>query len=151
MKIAINFFESSFSREIYSEKRMILSKWEESINRTIEHMNYGESIQLFIIGLICVKPTIEHLFKVRRPKYIEKKTLVFGNVHHQIEKTFECELRVDYELMLTSEEADIKTHLTTSIIETIKGLKMPKKVTDFDKDRFVADVESVFRAEHLIE
>lgn len=150
MKIAINFFESSFSQEIYSEKRGILSKWEESINRKIEHMKYGESIQLFIIGLICVKPTIEHLFKVRRPKYTEKETLAYGNVQRKIEKTFECELRVDYEFMLTSVEADIKTYLTTSIIDTIKGLKMPKKVTDFDKDRFVADVESVFRAEHLL-
>ena len=150
MKIAINFFESSFSQKIYSEKREILSKWEESINRTIEHLSYGESIQLFIIGLICVKPTIEHLFKVRRPKYTEKKTLVYGSVQRQIEKTFECELRVDYEFMLTSEEADIKTHLAKSIIDTINGLKMPKKVIDFDKDRFVADVELAFRAEHLL-
>ena len=37
------------------------------------------------------------------------------------------------------------------IIDTIKGLKMPKKVTDFDKDRFVADLESVFKAEHWID
>ncbi|MBR1514088.1 MAG: hypothetical protein IJ622_07345 [Bacteroidales bacterium] len=53
--------------------------------------------------------------------------------------------------MSKATEEEAKKIVAQSIIEFLHVLKMPKKVTDFDKDGFVADVEAFFRREHLID
>ncbi len=151
MKIVIDFFESSFSEEMYSEKKKILVNMENTINQVIKDVNYGESIHLFIIGLICVKQKIDHLFKVRRPKYIADRTIIIGEVKKQIKNTFECELKIDYELMLNSEKKVVQNYIAKEILDTLHHLKKPKKITDFNKERFVSDIELLFKSEYMID
>lgn len=124
----------------------------ELITQFITGVYYGESIKTFLIGPICVKPEVDSLFKPRRPKYTEYKEGKFdGWSPFTIEKTFVCEIKLDYEKVLEATEEEVKKIVAQSIMDYLHELKMPKKVTDFDKARFIADLETFFRREHLID
>mgnify|MGYP003295629965 CR=1 FL=1 len=124
----------------------------ESISQFIAENNYGESIKKFLIGLICVGPQYDSLAKPRRPKYTEYKEAMFdGWDPFTIEKTFECEIKLDYAKVLEATEEEVKKIVAQSIMDYLRKLKMPKKVTDFDKEKFIADLETYFRKEHLID
>ena len=63
----------------------------------------------------------------------------------------EIEIKLDYEQVLTADDEALCKIVAIDVLNTLRTLKLPKKVTDFDKDRFVTDVESAFKTEHLIE
>ncbi len=152
MQIVIGFYESSFSEGIYSDKRRILITLEESINQLIKNVNYGKSIETFLIGLIAVEPLYDKFFEPRRPRYTEhKETVAFGSIPIVIHKTLEIEIKMDYTQVLTAEGDRLRIIVASEVINTLRTVKLPKKVTDFNKERFVADLESYFRSEHLIE
>ena len=48
-------------------------------------------------------------------------------------------------------EEEVKKIVAQSIMDYLHELKMPKKVTDFDKARFITDLETFFRREQLID
>lgn len=151
MKIVIGFYESSFSEETYSEKRKILMTIEQSINQLIEDVNYGKSIETILIGLIAVEPIYDKFFKPRRPRYTEhKETMAFGSIPIVIHKTLEIEIKMDYETCLNAEGGGLRKMIVSEVTNTLRTIKLPKKVADFNKERFVADLESFFRSEHLL-
>ena len=151
MIVKINIIDSSIPWEQYSCKRNTLRELSESVNNLISLNYYGQSIETFLIGLIAVEPIYDKLASPRRPRYTEhKESLAFGSIPIVINKTLEIEIKLDYEKVLTANEEAFCRIVATEVLNTLHTLKLPKKVTDFDKDRFVADVESVFRAEHLL-
>ena len=124
----------------------------ERLTQFITENNYGESIKKFLIGLIGVGPQYDSFFMPRRPKYTEYKEAMFdGWDPFTIEKTFECEIKLDYAKVLESTEEEVKKIVAQSIMDYLRKLKMPKKVTDFDKEKFIADLETYFRKEHLMD
>lgn len=140
------------SADNYDQMMPIINELSSSLENEFVSIDYGESIKKFFIGLICVHPQFDPFCKAKRPKYTDYKTTKFdGWIPMVIEKTFECELKLDYSIMSKATEEVAKKIVAQSIIDFLHVLKMPKKVTDFDKDRFVADIEAFFREEHLID
>ena len=122
------------------------------LNDLISSNDYGDSLETILIGLIAVATIYDKFAKPHRPRYTEhKESLAFGSIPIVINKTLEIEIKLDYEKVLTANEEAFCRIVATEVLNTLHTLKLPKKVTDFDKDRFVADVESVFKAEHLID
>lgn len=52
---------------------------------------------------------------------------------------------MNYDQVLAAEDEELKRIVASEVINTLHNLKVPKKVTDFDKDRFVADLDGLFR------
>ena len=52
---------------------------------------------------------------------------------------------MSYEQVLEAEDEELKGIVASEVLNTFQNLKVPKKVTDFDKDRFVADIDGLFR------
>lgn len=147
MRISITPYVSSDIKNLTS----LLLELSTKMSFCFESMQYGDSINVFLIGCICVHPSLDAFFKPRRSRYTDYQETVFDCRLCKFERTFECELKLDYSIMSKATEEEAKKIVAQSIIEFLHVLKMPKKVTDFDKDRFVADMEAFFREEQLID
>lgn len=149
MNIRIGF---NFVSPEISTKKQALGLINKVLNGLISSVVYGESLETVLIGLIAVEPIYNKFAKPRRPRYTEhKETMAFGSIPIIIHKTLEIEIKLDYEQVLTADDEALCKIVAIDVLNTLRTLKLPKKVTDFDKDRFVTDVESAFKTEHLIE
>ena len=97
-------------------------------------------LECLIVSAISRINTAEH-----------KEAMFDGWDPFTIEKTFECEIKLDYAKVLEATEEEVKKIVAKSIMDYLRELKMPKKVTDFDNAKFIADLETYFRKEHLID
>ncbi|MBR3729640.1 MAG: hypothetical protein IKN08_01850 [Bacteroidales bacterium] len=147
MNISIGYIATNLS----INNTTTLKLFSDNLNCRIKEHDYGTSIYTFYISFICVLPDFESFLKPRRPKYIEYEETIIDGRLCKFERTFECELKLDYSIMSKATEEEAKKIVAQSIIEFLHVLKMPKKVTDFDKDRFVADMEAFFREEQLMD
>ena len=71
--------------------------------------------------------------------------MALGSIPIVINKTLEIEIKLDYGQVLVAEDEELKRIVASEVLNTFQNLKVPKKVTDFDKDRFVADIGGLFR------
>ena len=112
--------------------------------------DYGESIEKMLVGLIVVEPVYDDFSKPRRPRYTEyKETMAFGSIPIVSHKTLEIEIKLNYEKVLAAKDEEVKRIVASEVLNTFQNLKVPKKVTDFDKDRFVADIDRLFHQKFL--
>ena len=71
--------------------------------------------------------------------------MAFGSIPIVIHKTLDIEIKLNYEQVLAAEGEELKRIVASEVLNTFQNLKVPKKVTDFDKDRFMADIDGLFR------
>ena len=146
MDLKISVIDSSISWEKSVSKRQAIKEVSEAANNLVASNDYGESIEKMLVGLIVVEPVYDDFSKPRRPRYTEhKETKAFGSIPIVIHKTLETEIKLNYEQVLAAEDEELKRIVASEVLNMLHGLKMPKKVTDFDKDRFVADIDGLFR------
>ena len=146
MELKISVIDSSISWEKSVSKRQAIKEVSEAANNLVASNDYGESIEKMLVGLIVVEPVYDDFSKPRRPRYTEhKETKAFGSIPIVIHKTLEIEIKLDYGQVLASEEEELKRIVASEVLNALHNLKVPKKVTDFDKDRFVADIDGLFR------
>ncbi|MPS72603.1 MAG: hypothetical protein E2590_05550 [Chryseobacterium sp.] len=149
--------EKTVSEEAITKNKIIISL-ENDLNNYLNHKNYGKDIQTVTIKLNCANPPkgFEHLFKLLPPKYIDFK--VSKNIHtgeqQEFNKHFFCSINIignDYDNFVSSSDEESKKLLVRKILESFEHLdKLPKKVKDFDKEKFKFDVEQFFKEQDLI-
>ena len=149
-----------FELRIYETDHPMLKKglWIEDFSKkylenTFKVKEYGQDVLNIVIVFILIRniPGYEDWDKPRRPKYIEH--LEFSNVATGDpliwDKRFVIEIRfgndVYDEFMLADDEQSKKIIAR----ESLKALdlldKIPKRLKDFDKERFRADVADYYR------
>ena len=150
MELKISVIDSSISWEKGVSKRQTIKEMSDAVNNLVASNDYGESIEKMLVGLIVVEPVYDDFSKPRRPRYTEhKETKAFGSIPIVIHKTLEIEIKLDYGQVLASEEEELKRIVASEVLNALHNLKVPKKVTDFDKDRFVADIDRLFHQKYL--
>ena len=152
MLLNIRIIDTSIPWNKSSTKHQTIKELSNRINSFISKHYYGDSIETILIGLIVVEPIYDKFAKPRRPRYTaHKETIAFGSIPIVIHKTLEIEIKMNYEQVLAAEGDELRKMVATEVINNLRTLKIPTKVTDFEKDKFVADVESYFKSEHLID
>ncbi len=146
MELEISVIVSSIPWEKSVSKRQAIKEVSEAANNLVASNDYGDSIEKMLVGLIVVEPVYDDFSKPRRPRYTEhKETMAFGSIPIVIHKTLDIEIKLNYEQVLAAEGEELKRIVASEVLNTFQNLKVPKKVTDFDKDRFVADIGGLFR------
>ncbi len=114
--------------------------------------SYGDDICSYLIGVVCVHPNYDQFFKIGRPKYVEDRTVVYekilGPTH--IYKSFSFNIKLDFEEFISSNTEDGLKMIAGSIMETVRTLKYPKKIKDFDKEKFYEDLRLFFEKEKIL-
>ena len=150
MELEISVIDSSIPWEKSVSKRQAIKEVSDTANNLVVSNDYGESIEKMLVGLIVVEPVYDDFSKPRRPRYTEhKETKAFGSIPIVIHKTLEIEIKLDYGQVLAAEEEELKRIVASEVLNAFHNLKVPKKVTDFDKDRFMADIDRLFHQKFL--
>ena len=150
MEVSISIIDSSIPWEKSVSKRQAIKEVSDVAMNLVASNDYGESIEKILVGLIVVEPVYDAFSKPRRPRYTEhKETRAFGSIPIVIHKILDIEIKLDYEQVLEAEGEELKRIVASEVLNTLHDLKVPKKVTDFDKDRFVADIDRLFHQKFL--
>lgn len=139
-------------------KSSFINSLSQEINAFFEGKSYGEDIKHFFIGCICVKTKegYEDWFKIRKPKYTDYKKIKnrLTGVEMEIIKTFECDFKIDdilYDSFISSNEEESKKIIANEIIKAFENsIEFPKKVKDFDKEKFKSDLKFFFNEKELV-
>ncbi|TLX23342.1 hypothetical protein FE904_22370 [Chryseobacterium indologenes] len=141
-----------------NEKSDIVQNISNNLEELLKNKSYGSDIETFLIGFLCVKTKsgYEDWYKENKPKYIDyKKTKnrLTGEVM-EIVKKYGYDIKFDYELydeFVNASDEDSKSIFVKKLLESFSHLdKLPKKVQDFDKERFKTDVEDFFKEKGVI-
>lgn len=142
-----SYLKSNLVQEISNDLQLLLK------NKT-----YGADIQTFLIGFLAVKtkPGYEDWYKAKKPKYVDykqSKNRITGELM-EIFKNYGYDIKFDNELydeFVQSSDEESKKLLAKEILKSFAYLdKLPKKVKDFDKEKFTVDIERFFRKKGLI-
>lgn len=151
-KIIINELDS----EMLS-KLSLIKKFSIFVEKFFSDKNYGDDLKSLRLIFILIKNRegYEEWFKARKPKYTEHKVLgTFSGKKIEINKEFAIESRVDsdnYDNFLKATDEESRKILAQEILNSLSNLDaLPKKVKDFDKEQFKADIEQFFKSEKLI-
>lgn len=139
-------------------KSALINNLFSDINNFVVDGKYGEGIYEYLVSLYVINPPIgyEHLHKDFIPKYTEYKLVnnKFIGKKLEIKKQFHYSIKIDgkaYSNFLKASEEENKKLLAKEILKSLSNLdKLPKKVKDFDKERFKSDMEQFFKSENLI-
>jgi hypothetical protein len=142
-----------FDTAAYVKSNLVRSL-SDNIKNYLKEKKYGDDIQHFFIGCICVreKPGYEKWFKIRKPKYkeIDKVKLLDGSIKELI-GVFSYDIKPDYEKFINSADNISEKIIVLEILNSLLNFDhLPKKVNDFNKDALRSDLESFFKAKNLI-
>ena len=136
------------SLELDSEvekKISIIRSISRSLFEYFQMRDYGQDLQNITIGIICVleRKGFEDWFKVRKPKYREfEKTRGLDKSSIIVEPTFTYDIKLNAAYILKHDDTEIRKYFVSEIINSLSNLDyLPRKVKDFDKERFKIDLE----------
>jgi hypothetical protein len=142
------------------KKSVLINDLSETLKMFFLSRYYGEGILNFYIGCICIKtkPGYEEWYKIRKPRY-KNLTLIkdVGRVGNNVEikNSFSIDMKIDneeYNNFISSSDIESKRILASEILKSLSNLDaLPKRVKDFDKEQFKADMEKFFKEQGLIE
>ena len=104
----------------------LISSIENNINLYFENKRYGTGLSCIYIGILCVNPFIEHLFRLKQNRFDKKSTALT------------VEYKFDYDLFLLSNEK-YKERAILNNLKSIPNIISEKKIKDFDIENFTLD------------
>lgn len=163
MKLQLTVVELESGTE---EKVNLIRRFSASyLENTFLDKDYGSDVEtiMIIICVIQMRPGFENWYKVKRPKYTEYKSwyTTFGiddpdiPEFKEIKKRFDIEIRFKdqlYDDFMDADEEEAKRILARETLKALELLdKLPKRLKNFDKERFKADVAAYYREQGWIE
>ncbi len=139
-------------------KSRLIRQLSDEIEIFLNEKEYGEEIQNYLLGCICIKTKegYEGWYKTRKPKYTKYKKVVnqLTGEEMEISKTFENDFKIDnklYEVFIDSSDEVSNKILAKEILNSLSNLdSLPKKVKKFDKEKFRYDFRLFFEDRGLI-
>jgi hypothetical protein len=109
----------------------------------MEHKDYGEDIQEFFLGFICVSSAYNSFFKPRQDRYTKARKVSHKDGFEIVRvRTFECEVMLPYDTLATASTQEVKSLLKQEIIQAVERLhKQQYKLKSFDIHAFIQDVK----------
>jgi len=135
-------------------KSVLINSLSGLLKSYFSNKEYGKDIEHYFIGIICVRyrPGYEDWFRIRKPKYkaVDKIKMPDGK-YLQLHGVYSYDIKLDFERFVNSSEKESKKLLASEILNSLSYLDaLPKKVKDFDKERFKSDMEQFFKSENLL-
>ena len=126
------------------KKANLINDLSEELEKYFKNKNYGNDIEEYLIGVICIKTKegFEDWYKKRKPRYVAKG------------KSYTYDIKFDdesYDRFVEGSDHKSTRMLVKEIKDSLTNLdKLSKKVRDFEKDRFISDLMKYFHDAGLI-
>ncbi|MET1257542.1 hypothetical protein [Aliikangiella maris] len=131
-----------------------VSKITKDLTDVINADTYGDDISVIGIHIICVRvrPGYEKFFKVNKPEFmaeykyvkpLEGEVTIKGYFSYEIQFSQES-----YEQLLKADYNHVKKIIENELISSLGNLsKIPKKIKDFNEDKFCSKFKAFFKLE----
>lgn len=108
----------------------------------LQPKQYGEAIQEFVLGFICVSPEYRRFAKPRRDIYTRSRKVRTRDGFETVrEKLFECEVELPYDVILTATPEEIVRLMSKEVVLAVERLyKHQHKLNSFDIDALRQDI-----------
>ena len=138
--------------EDVADKTQIIHSLSNRLSDYFSDRNYGNDVENFFIRIISVSPEFEWFSTIRKPKYTSYRKYINRDGLEIIEdRVFSFSLKIDYENFKNQSDEQNEKMLASEIIKSLSNLdSLPKKVKDFDKERFREDMKAFFDAQKLL-
>jgi len=131
---------------VTDEKANLIINLSNELSEYFLNREYGNAVIKLLIGVICVAPEFEFFTKVRKPKYTSYRKYINQDGIEIIEDRIFCfDVKLDYEKFRSQKDEENRKILASEILGSLSNLDaLPKKVKDFDKNRFKNDMRTFF-------
>lgn len=133
--------------EAYGRSHLI-DELSDHLTKYFSDKSYGQDIEKVDIGVICkrVRPGFEAFSKVRKPKYVEREVVdLIGGGTREYTNVFGFDVRFEesaYKDFISANEEIAVAALLSTLMESISNLELlPKRIKNFDKEKFKTDFE----------
>jgi len=138
------------------------SKWQcinfvsELMKTNLAHIDYGAiSHYTFICKALKTIKGFEKYTAVQRPRFTEHKRWQLPDKGYvDVYGLYRCEFKIDfdeYDHFITTTDTEAKRIIAHKVVESLSNLdRLSKKAAAFDKERFKADIISLFRKNGLL-
>jgi hypothetical protein len=116
-----------------------ITDFSDSLADTVKDSNYSIAVQALYIGVICVAPEFEFLFKIRKPKYYKKKIILQDGRPYELIKMLTFDVKLDYEQVIQADKNQLNAILTNAIITSLNNLDVIN-LEDFNKNKLISDL-----------
>ena len=105
--------------------------------------DYGNVIDVMYIGIICVNPAFDFLFKTREPRYFKKPLRSTpGDLPLNAEsRLFEVEIKFDFHAMMRADTSSSEVMILRSLIDLIPVIHTFNALKAFDAVQFESDIK----------
>lgn len=134
------------------DKIQVINNLSSSLQDHFKDLNYGEDVNQILIGIICIKPEFDFFYKVRKPKYTKKEEIKndLGETI-EINNVVSFDVKFKYEILSGESIEIVQKIIASEILSSSKNMKsFFDKIKKFDRDSFIADMESFFNAQNII-
>ena len=105
--------------------------------------DYGKDVIEIIIRIISVAPEFEWFSIIKKPRYRFYRKHTKDRVEIIEDRLFSFGVKIDYEKFKNQSDEQNKQMLSFKILSSLVNLdSLPKKVKDFDKERFKDDMKA---------
>jgi hypothetical protein len=113
--------------------------------------DYGNDLIQIYIRIICVAPEFDWFSTIRKPRYKFFGKHVRDGVEIVEDRVFSFSVKIDYETFKNQTDEENNKMLASKILGSLSNLDaLPKKVKDFDKERFREDMRTFLEAQKLL-
>ena len=114
----------------------------------LQSRHYGEALQEFFLGFLCVSPEYRMFAKPRRDRYTKDRKVQYRDGFEIVrEKAFECEIELPYELVLKASPEEVVRLMSREVMLAVDRLsKQLPKLGAFDLASLRQDVTDCLTA-----
>lgn len=129
------------------KKAHLVTRLSGNLETYLETRNYGSGVYELLIRFICQEevPGSEAFQKVRKPRFVDVEEIeLIGGGTEKVYKLFSYDMKMNgdtYNAYVSSPDQMSLMLLAQEIINSLVNIdKLPKRVRDFDREKFKADV-----------
>ena len=132
-------------------KSHILTNLSIYLKKSFKDKDYGIDLQNYTLGFMCVLAPegFGHFFEKKKPLYVSDRTTKnrFTGEQHHMFRLFIDSIVIEpgeYEDFVSGTDLNSLEIVKAKILKSLSSLdSLPKKVKDFDKDRFRIDMKNL--------
>lgn len=134
-----------------ADKTMLIHELSNKLSDYFSGKDYGDDVRQILIGTICVAPEFEWFSTIRKPRYKFYRKYVRDSIEIIEDRVFTFNLKIDYEDFKNQSDKQNEKMLASEILKSLSNLdSLPKKVKDFDKERFKEDMKTFLDEQKLL-
>lgn len=124
----------------------LLDRLEQELNSFFQQKSYGEDLKELYIGVVVVRPCLDRLFKLKKPKYtFDYKNYIRNTISHSYGRAMQYRIKLNFEHFNNASETEARDMIKKELLNSINVFDRYKnKIKDFNVGSFRQDLGSFF-------